>query len=429
MLLIAIGGLAFVNFKGAKNSDLIVADKADELVSSAAPGVLGRSYPDCEIPYASIPVQQEIQYLPVISHVSLYDINGDGNNEIIVCDVQRSAVFLYTYNVDHWDEKILCRGVLAPAHCTPIDFDQDGDLDFLIADVGDVFPNDEKVGSVLLYRNNAGTYSRELILDKVGRIADVQAGDFDNDGDYDLAVAEFGNDRGSVFWLENKKEMRFTKHTLLEGNGAIHVPLADYDNDGDLDITVVLSQDEEEVWGLENDGKGNFTKHLIFNSLNYDLGSAGLVASDLDQDGDMDLILPVGDNLERTIRYPQSYHGCYWLENVGGWNFTARRISDLPGCYAASAGDLDHDGDLDVVLVSMSNDWSNPGSASVVALINDGQQNFTTQQIASTPISFITCAIGDVNNDQLNDIICGAFRIQPPYKEIGRVQVWQQLKK
>ena len=89
----------------------------------------------------------------------------------------------------------------------------------------------------------------------------------------------------------------------------------------------------------------------------FDLGSAGLIKADLDGDGDQDLILPAGDNLEDLAAYPQPYHGCYWFENQGDWSFSMKRISDLGGTYAADVGDIDGDQDLDIVLVSMTNNW------------------------------------------------------------------------
>ena len=81
--------------------------------------------------------------------------------------------------------------------------------------------------------------------------------------------------------------------------------------------------------------------------------------------------------LSFNFPHPHPWHGCVWLRNLGDWKFEPKRIGTLGGTYAAAAGDIDGDGDIDVVLVSMFNDWRQPGAASVVWLENDGKQNFT----------------------------------------------------
>ncbi|MEK6246610.1 MAG: FG-GAP-like repeat-containing protein, partial [Planctomycetales bacterium] len=208
----------------------------------------------------------------------------------------------------------------------------------------------------------------------------------------------------------------------MSAPGAIHVPVSDFDGDGDLDIVTVISQDEEEVWGFENLGKGKFRRHPIHSSINFDLGSAGLVKTDLDGDGDQDLLLPVGDNLEDSeISFAQTYHGCYWLENLGDWHFKSHRIARLGGCYAAASGDLDGDGDQDVVLVSMDNEWSKPGNPSIVWLENNGQQQFQPWSIADRPVNLTTVACGDLNGDDRIDIVTGGLRWLPPWDRLGRV--------
>ena len=283
----------------------------------------------------------------------------------------------------------------------------------------------EGIGRLIWLEQTAAGFVRHILLDDVRRVADCQAGDLDGDGDIDLAVAVFGYARGQVLWLENLGDGRFLDRELLSAPGTIHVPLADYDGDGDLDIATVVSQDEEELWGFENLGGGEFRARRLWFTINFDLGSAGLVCDDLDQDGDQDLILPVGDNLEVTsIGFPQKYHGCLWFENRGGWDFQPRRIAEFGGTYAAAIGDLDADDFRDVVLVSMFNNWDERRNASVVWLENDGHQQFQTWQVDSEPTHRITVAVGDLDGDGRDDIVTGGLHLIGPFDRMGRITAW-----
>jgi hypothetical protein len=81
---------------------------------------------------------------------------------------------------------------------------------------------------------------------------------------------------------------------------------------------------------------------------------------------------------------------------------------------------------VDVVLVSMTNDWSNPAAASVVWLENDGHQHFQTWQIDTAPIHLVTVAVGDINRDGKADIVGGSLNLRPPFQRLGRVIAWTQ---
>jgi hypothetical protein len=363
--------------------------------------------------------------LPRITHVQVIDLDADGTAEIVACDALRNRISRLDRGPDgSWRETTLIAAVGVPAHATFTDIDADDDLDCLVSILGDINPSDAAVGQVELYRLTDTGYEREVLLDGIRRVADVQPADFDADGDVDLAVAVFGYSRGEILWLENQGDGSFADHLLHAAPGGIHVPIADYDGDGDPDIATVISQDDEEIWAFENLGQGRFRSRMLWRTPNFDLGSAGLVVSDLDRDGDQDLILPVGDNLEDFAACPQPYHGCLWFENRGDWQFTEHRIADLAGTYAASVGDLDGDGDLDIALVSMANDWNNPAAASLVWLENDGHQQFRTRQIASDPIHLVCVDTGDVDGDGRIDLVTGSLNLRPPFERIGGVSVW-----
>ena len=365
-----------------------------------------------------------------VANVQVVDFDRDGLNDILVCDTARNAVILCRQGPGgRFEERILADNLKCPAHATVVDLDKDGDLDVVVAVLGSIFPWDELVGRVVLLENEGDHFTQHVLLDDVRRVADVEAGDLDGDGDIDLAVAVFGYARGEVLWLENrgKRDGRwhFLDHQLLDRPGVIHVPVADLDGDGDPDIAAVVSQDEEELWVFENLGQGRFDRRRIYASPNYDVGSAGLVACDLDKDGKIDLLLPQGDNLEDPYAWPQPYHGCLWFRNLGNWKFESKRIANFGGAYAAAAGDLDGDGDVDVVLVSLCNDWTDARRPSVVWLENDGHQNFRLRPIDTAPIGLITVACGDLNNDGRADIVAGSLLLPPIVeRRVDRVTTW-----
>jgi len=369
-------------------------------------------------------------FRPRIANVRIVDLDKDGRNDIVVCDAQRNRVFWYHQRPDGgFDEVPIGDELNRPAGATPVDLDGDGDLDLVVAVLGDVLPTDERVGQVVWLENRGGTFINHVLLQDVRRVSDVQAADLDGDGDIDLAVAVFGYNHGEILWLENKGGGRFRDHLLLATQGPSHVPIADFNGDGKPDIAALVSQDHEEVWLFENRGKGEFAPRRVFETLNFDLGSAGLIATDIDRDGKPDLLLVAGDNLEVNHHYPQTWHGCIWLRNSGAGTFESRRIGNVGGVYGAAVADFDGDGDNDVVLACMFNDWHRPGAASLVLLENDGRQNFTAGMIADQPIHLATVAAGDLNGDGRPDIVAGSLYLDtPPPGRAGRVTLWLNRK-
>jgi hypothetical protein len=98
---------------------------------------------------------------------------------------------------------------------------------------------------------------------------------------------------------------------------------------------------------LPRDPSG-FEEHVLYRAPHPAWGTSNLSAADLDADGDVDFLLSNGDTLDDGVAI-KPYHGVRWLENRGAEGFRAHTIARLYGAHSAEAGDLDGDGDLDIV--------------------------------------------------------------------------------
>jgi len=385
----------------------------------------GHKFGPSQIDFQRIKLRAGAALPPRISNVQVVDFDGDGKNEVMICDTRRHQLIAMRWQSDGvFEEEVVAGNLSFPAHAEFADIDGDGDLDALVSLLGDIWPNDALVGGLVWLEQHETGIRRHDLLTNVSRVADARSGDLDGDGDMDIVVASFGYSRGEILWLENLGEGQFTQTTLIHAAGAIHTPLADFDNDGDLDIAAVISQDREETVLFENLGDRNFKMRSLFSTSNFDLGSAGLVADDLDKDGDIDLLLPAGDNLEYEHTHPQPYHGVYFIQNMGDLKFTSRKIASFGGTFAMTVGDIDYDGDRDLLLASMFNNWRHDEMTSVALFSNDGVQNFTPTEIDHAPTHLATIAVGDINHDGKDDLIAGSLWLTTSYSEAEPLTAW-----
>lgn len=186
---------------------------------------------------------------PQIAHVAIADLDRDGLNDVIVCDALRGVVsWIRQAPRGTYTEQTIA-GVAAPAHVEAVDVDKDGDLDLLVAALGFLFPNNNRVGSVIVLENDGRQrFTSHYIADRIARVADARAADLDGDGDLDVATAGFGYDDGETSWLENKGQWKFEQHVLQRLSGAINALPVDLNADGRLDIVALISQEWEEIW-------------------------------------------------------------------------------------------------------------------------------------------------------------------------------------
>ena len=283
-----------------------------------------------------------------------------------------------------------------------LDYDNDGRLDlFVTRYVTWTFENNRYCGekkpgyraychpdnfegvSNILFRNNGdGTFtdvsSKSGIANSIGKGLGVAFADYDADGFTDVYVA---NDSVQSFLFRNHGNGTFEEVGLLAGVGfnedgktfaGMGVDFADYDNDGHPDLFVTdLSNERYRLFRHNRDGTFRDVTNLS------GVGGATLPFSgwstrfvDYDNDGWKDIFVAQGhvmDTIEKTspnLRYLQPP---LLLRNEAGRfaRVTAGAIFERDWAGRGAAfGDLDNDGDVDVVM-------SNVGQPAVV-LRNDG---------------------------------------------------------
>jgi hypothetical protein len=361
--------------------------------------------------------------LPYITNINAAKLTPGADVELLVSDGDAKKVFLLTRQGRQWKEEAIAE-IEIPVHTQVVDFDSDGDLDVLVADLGQFPPLASLTGKLFLLRQVArGEFTKELIQENLGRVSDARALDLDADGDLDLAVAVFGGgDVGEVFWLENtgakSSAQRYEKHQLLELSGAVNLSPADLNGDGKIDLATLIAQEHEMVVALINSGGGVFEKTMLARAPHPMYGSTSMSIVDLDGDQDADILFTNGDAFDAQTD-PKPYHGVQWLENTGQLNFAFHEIGRFYGAAAAAAADMDRDGDVDVVASSWINFWADDRRQTLVWYENDGEQRFTAHPIATRPAGLTTLQLLDVTGDGALDIVAGALRMDLLLGKLG----------
>ncbi len=319
-----------------------------------------------------------------------------------------------------------------PARVVEADLDGDGRLDLLVAELGTFLAVDDVRGKAVWFRKKRGAgYERIILSEGLGRVSDVRAADVDGDGDLDVMVAEFGWQKtGNLLLLERVggkgSKLTFKKHVVEPGHGATRVEAADFDGDGDLDIVAMFSQAIEAVVVYENMGGLRFEKRPLFKGSTPLWGMIGMELVDIDGDGDLDVLHFNGDNLDSPKL--AEFQGVYLLRNDGALKFTPSKLATLPGTHDVAAGDLDGDGDTDLVAVASlpplieatASDapvapHKLPRTDAVLFIENvgkvGGQTSFVVSAIEKSGACHSAVLVDDPDGDGDADILLGSFRL------------------
>ena len=356
---------------------------------------------------------------PTILNISATRLTARSPQQFLVCDGEQGKLLLLEKSGKKWKEKTLA-DIAIPIHTQVIDFDADGDLDIVVADLGLMPPVGALGGKVYLLRQDrSGAFTRELLQGDLHRVTDARALDMDADGDLDIAVAEFGGaDAGSVFWLKNNGAGKFERQLLLKTSGALNVSPMDLDGDGKQDLVSLIAQEHETVAAFLNSGGGAFRNVVVARAPHPMYGSTSMSVVDLDRDHDDDILFTNGDAFDVQTD-PKPYHGVQWLRNDGAGKFTFLDIGRFYGAANAVAGDLDGDGDLDVVASSWVNYWNEPRRSSLIWYENTGKESFVPHPISNRPAGLVTLELIDMTGDGVLDIVAGVFRMDLLIAKMG----------
>ncbi|MFH2034984.1 MAG: FG-GAP-like repeat-containing protein, partial [Candidatus Zixiibacteriota bacterium] len=211
----------------------------------------------------------------------------------------------------------------------------------------------------------------------------VYLADYNNDGNFDIAVANPYSNNVSVI-LNNGNAEFGPQSTYGVGEVPYWITSADLNGDGYIDIATA-NNTTQDVSILLNNGDGTFGT-----SIEYSVGATtrGLTAADFDNDGDMDLV-----SANETVSFVS------FLLNNGDGTFQSYRswrtgISPL----SVTAGDFDNDGDIDIVS-------ANKDDYNTSVLFNDGTGIFTLSANYSIGNHVRCVTNADLNGDGFLDLI------------------------
>lgn len=331
-------------------------------------------------------------------YFAVSDVDGDNDQDLVVVGTINNESYIYENDGDG-NFMLLNSPPFQSVSESAIafsDMDNDGDQDALVTG-----NNAYHWPTTKQYENDGAGNFTEITpgpLFTPATIGSISFADVDNDDDQDMLLSGIGN-----------YGVRISALYLNDGNGDFDYPIeapfepsfgsstfidVDGDNDQDVLITGMTAQGEKVARLYANDGAVNFTE--VSGTPFEGVFRSALDFSDIDSDGDFDLLITGLDN--DSVRTTNLYAN----DGTGGFTLVANTPFEAVSNGSVSFLDIDGDDDEDVILTGEVSD-----ALSITRLyINDGTGNFaasTTNVFEGVYNSSIASA--DIDGDDDLDVV------------------------